>query len=371
MDNLRIFLIGAGHIARAHANTALKLATIYDLDLQIHVADPVEAARLSFGEAFPTATLYDSPAEMLALPATKEDIAIIATPPFLHRDGAIMALESGRDTLVEKPLTLDLKEAEEIAQVAQKTGLLFGDCSTRLYDMPSNRALKERIAAGEIGAPYHVTHVYKGNRGRPGIEYQPQSKWFLDKSKAGGGILVDWAVYDLANLTFLLEPVKVEVRAAWWATPQTEVDPTDVVFDVETHAGAAMIWHQADGNRVFVDYERASGTHGEARNFSEIEGLKGSYQWDWAWKSSANGSYRYDKEGQLQVEELEFVDEWEQTHDIDQGNRPLVSFYRRAIRGEDIPILTGQDSLFNFRILRAIFDAAETNAVQTVSKLGE
>ena len=368
MDNLRIFLVGAGHIARSHANTARKLAKIYDLNLEIHVADPVEAARISFGGEFPDAKLYEAPAAMLALAATKGDIAIIATPPFLHRDGAVMALESGRHTLVEKPLTLDLKEAEEIAAVAQRTGLIFGDCSTRLFDMPSNRALKARIAAGEIGAPYHVTHVYKGNRGRPGIEYQPQSKWFLDKSKAGGGILVDWAVYDLANLTFLLEPVKVEVRAAWWATPQTEVDPTDVVFDVETHAGAAMIWHQANGNRVFIDYERASGTHGESRSFSEIEGLKGSYQWEWAWDSRAKGSYRFDKAGELQTEPLAFVDEWEAAHDLDQGNRPLVSFYRRAVRGEEIPILTGADSLFNFRVLRAIFDAAETNEMQVVEK---
>lgn len=368
MDNLRIFLVGAGHIARAHANTALKLAIIYDLNLEIHVADPVEAARLGFAESFPNATLYESPAEMLTLAATKNDIAIIATPPFLHREGAIAALESGRHTLVEKPLTLDLGEAQEIAEVAARTGLIFGDCSTRLYDMPSNRALKTRLEAGEIGAPYHVTHVHKGNRGRPGIEYQPQSKWFLDKSKAGGGILVDWAVYDLANLTFLLEPVKVEVRAAWWATPQTEIDPTDVVFDVETHAGAAMIWHQNNGNRVFIDYERASGTHGEARNFSEIEGTKGSYQWDWAWDATAKGTHRYDRAGKLEVEPLEFVNAWEAEHELDQGNRPLVAFYRHAIRGEDVPILTGRDSLFNFRVLRAIFEAAETGAVQIVEK---
>lgn len=367
MQTLRIFLIGAGHIARSHSATAQKLARIEDLTLELHVADPVEPARLSYAEKFPDATLHCDPLEMLALEAQEGDIAIVATPPFLHRDGAVAALNSGRHTLVEKPLAPSLEEAEAILEAARRNNRLFGDCSMRLHDMISTRELRGRILEGEIGELYHARHVYKGGWGRPGIEYQPVSKWFLDKSKAGGGILVDWGVYDLANLSFLLRPTKVEVRHAWWARPETAADPTDVTFDVETHAGATMVWHTESGARVTVDYERASGTHGKAQSISEVEGTRGAFEWSWAWNWTASGTKRAYADGKTVEEELAFVDAEEEKWQINQGERPLLAFYR-ATQGRDVAALTNERALFNFRILMALFHAAETGEAVTVEK---
>jgi predicted dehydrogenase len=370
MSQLRIFLIGAGVIARSHTQTAKKLAEIYNLELSVFVADPVEPARLSFSEQFPEAQTFTSIDEMLAIPVQKEDIAIIATPPFLHRDGAIAALRSGRHTLVEKPVAPTEAEALEIDQVAKEVGLHWGECSMRLYNQISTRVLRERILAGEIGTPYHINHIHKGGWGRPGIEYQPASKWFLDKSKAGGGISVDWGVYDLANLTFLLRPTKIEVRGAWNARPQTPIDPTDVVFDVETHIGALLIFTLEDGNIVHINYERASGTHATPEYKSEIVGTKGAFLWHWALRSKANCKKRfYDESTNEEVEEdFSVIDEWEEEHGIDQGMRPLITFYRSVIRGEDIPALIDEEAVFNFRALCALFEASETGKTITVSK---
>jgi predicted dehydrogenase len=367
MNTLRIFLIGAGHIARSHAKTAQKIAKMDGVELEIHVADPVEAARTSFAEQFEGARTYETAAEMLAVPSQDGDIAIVATPPFLHREGAEAALDSGRHTLVEKPLAPTQGEAEAILEAAHRNGKLFGDCSMRLHDMVSTRELGQRIREGEIGVPYHVTHIYKGGWGRPGIEYQPVSKWFLDKSKAGGGILVDWGVYDLANLTFLLRPTKVEVRHAWWARPETPADPTDVTFDVETHAGATMVWHLEDGAKVTVNYERASGTHGKAQGFSEVEGSQGAFEWTWAWNWTSSGVKRAYHEGKTAEEELKFVDEEEQKWEIEQGERPLIAFYR-ATRGSVSPVLVNESALFNFRVLMGLFHAAATGESVTVEK---
>jgi predicted dehydrogenase len=370
MSQLRIFLIGAGVIARSHTKTAQKLAEIYDLELSVFVADPVEPARLSFAEQFPNAQTFASIDEMFAIPAQKEDIAIIATPPFLHRDGAIAALRSGRHTLVEKPIAPTEAEALEINQVAKEMGLHWGECSMRLYDQISTRVLHERILEGEIGTPYHINHIYKGGWGRPGIEYQPASKWFLDKSKAGGGISVDWGVYDLANLTFLLRPTKIEVRGAWKARPNTPIDPTDVTFDVETHIGALLIFTLEDGNTVHVNYERASGTHATPEHKSEIVGTKGAFVWDWAWGSEVTCKKRFYDETENKEKEEEFIvtDEWEAEHGIDQGMRPLVAFYRSVIRGEEIPALIDENAIFNFRVLCALFEASETGKSIEVSR---
>ena len=368
MSQLRIFLIGAGHIARAHTKTAQKLAEIYDLELSVFVADPVEAARSSFAEQFPNAQTFATLDEMFALPAQSSDIAIVATPPFLHRDGALAALRSGRNTLVEKPIAPTEAEALEIAAEAKKLGLHWGECSMRLYDQISTRVLRERILAGEIGDIYHINHIYKGGWGRPGIEYQPVSKWFLDKSKAGGGILVDWGVYDLANLTFLLRPTKIEVRGAWKAQPQTPVDPTDVPFDVETHVGALLIFTLENGQTVHVNYERSSGTHATPQHISEVVGTQGAFVWDWAWQSAVTCKKRYYSDGKTIEEEFVVTDEWEAQHEIDQGMRPLIAFYKKVVRGEDVPALVDDNAIFNFRVLCALFNSSETGQAIVVEK---
>lgn len=366
-NSLRVFIIGAGHIARDHARTARKIAHHDQLELEVFVADPFEKARESFQTDFPEAQMFADAKEMLSSPSQLGDIAVIATPPFLHREGAVMALDSGRDTLVEKPVAPKWEDALAIDEAAHRNGRLWGDCSMRLYAQPSTRELKTRLANGEIGTPYHVRHIYKGGWGRPGIEYQPASKWFLDKSKAGGGILVDWAVYDFANLVFLLEPTRVEIIQAWQRTPSTPADPTDVPFDVETHVGATMKWTLADGNTVILDYERASGTYGKKQELSEIEGSHGAFEWSWAWNYETSGVKRTFEDGKTLEEDLSFVDEAEKSWDISQGERPLIAFYRVS-RGQDVPALVGEKSLFNFELLMALSRAAETGESAVVER---
>ncbi|WP_299723066.1 hypothetical protein [Devosia sp.] len=80
------------------------------------------------------------------------------------------------------------------------------------------------MAAGALGELYHVTCRHRTQRGRSGIEYQPEGRWFLDRAKSGGGVLMDWSVYDLATL---FEPTRVEIRDAWTAQPRTGADPAD------------------------------------------------------------------------------------------------------------------------------------------------
>ncbi|WP_309120675.1 Gfo/Idh/MocA family oxidoreductase [Paenibacillus sp.] len=80
---VRIYLIGAGVIARAHA-AAAKLPE----PAALRVADPNPAALESFRDAYPEAAAFDDAAKMLASePARDDDIVIVATPPFLHLTG--------------------------------------------------------------------------------------------------------------------------------------------------------------------------------------------------------------------------------------------------------------------------------------------
>jgi predicted dehydrogenase len=82
------------------------------------------------------------------------DAIAIATPVFSHYDLARKALESGKHTWVEKPLTATNKEAEELIDIAARKNLLLHVDHTYIYT-PAVRKMKEIYDQGVIGEFYY------------------------------------------------------------------------------------------------------------------------------------------------------------------------------------------------------------------------
>ena len=61
------------------------------------------------------------------------------------------------------------------------------------------------IKGGRLGQIYLVKYTSRWRRNRSGIEYHPMAKWFLDKSKAGGGVGINWGIYDLSFIYGLFD----------------------------------------------------------------------------------------------------------------------------------------------------------------------
>lgn len=354
---MRLYLIGAGVIARTHAEAAAKLPE----PVEVRVADPNAAALEAFRSSFPESVTFPDAAEMLASePARGDDIVIVATPPFAHLEGTRLGLESGRHTLCEKPLAMNAAEAEEMLRLAEAQDKLLGCCSVRYKGMLHNEAVKKVIRSGALGDIYHVTFVNKWARSRAGIEYQPGSRWFLDKSKSGGGILMDWGPYDFATLIDVLNPSDIEVNGAWTAAPRTTADPSDAVYDVEHHIGAYMTFH-AEGRPIAVHYERGTCTHGGEQFIGEIEGTLGAVRWT-PFDSRQPVYLRYDRDGAV-AEEV-----------VDPGPRgpytvldhPLVHFYNQ-VQGLPSHANVGRRAVDHFRCIGAVYACAETGERQRVA----
>jgi len=361
---VRLFLIGAGVIARTHAAAAAKL----DEPVELHVADPAPAALESFRAAYPEAKTYGDAAEMLnKTPALDDDIVIVATPPFAHLDGVRLALGSGRHTLCEKPLAMNVAQAEEMERLAAEKGRLFGCCAVRYKGMLHNEAVKRVVASGALGDIYHVTFVNKWERSRAGIEYQPQSRWFLNRELSGGGIAMDWGPYDVATLVDVLAPASIDIVAAWAAKPETAADPRDVLYDVEHHIGAYFTFRGGvgGGGPIAVHYERGTCTHGKEQFVAEIEGTRGAVRWT-PYDSRQPVFLRTDRDGVV-VEEI-----------VDPGERgpftvmdlPLVHFSRR-VRGLPSPANVNRRAVDHFRVVRALYDAAASGERRTISMTPE
>jgi len=109
----------------------------------------LDAKRLNaMGRRYPgtqTTTDYKS---LMADPEL--DAVAIATPVWTHFNFAKDALEAGKHVLVEKPLTASVAEAEQLIELAERSGLTLMVDHTFVYN-GAVRKIKEIVQSGELG----------------------------------------------------------------------------------------------------------------------------------------------------------------------------------------------------------------------------
>jgi predicted dehydrogenase len=301
-----------------------------------------------------------------AASAGPEDIVIVAVPPWLHAKMSILALRAGFHVLCEKPFARTRAELDEILAAALVAGRHVGDCSVRFNAQPSMVRAREILDSGELGALNLVRMVNRRPRMRPGIEYQPASRWFLSREKSGGGVLMDWAVYDVAMLFDVLRPKAVTVRSAWIGGIDGRDDPVDVPIEVESHAVAMMELLLADGQTLPFLYERANGVNGPPLAELGIEGRHGGLSWQWLppyEEGTVTMTAYVDVSGRLadRVERLPM-----QSHPHFH-HLPLLALANR-IAGRASASLDPADIRFNFDVLTAVYEVAAMGGSATVRR---
>ena len=161
----RIGVVGAGHWGRnllRNFDRLGALAAFADAD-----PDSRNQASVDYPHASPFETL-DS-----MLTAVNLDGVIIATPPVSHGALARQVLDAGKHVFVEKPLCLNVDEAEELNQVAQKSGLMLMVGHLLLYH-PAFRAVKEVVDSGEIGK---LRYIYSNRLNLGRIRREENALW--------------------------------------------------------------------------------------------------------------------------------------------------------------------------------------------------
>jgi len=165
-------VIGYGHIGKRHAdmirqNQAAELVAVVD-------TLPIEGIQ----EA------YFSSLEALFASELRFDVAVIATPNYLHAPQAIMCLNHNRHVIVEKPFTLNASDAEVIISLAQQQAKQVFCVMQNRYSPPA-KWLKSIIESGKLGSLYMVQINCFWNRGDG---YYQQSDW-RGQTQTDGGTL--------------------------------------------------------------------------------------------------------------------------------------------------------------------------------------
>jgi len=144
-------------------------------------------------------------AELLRMPAL--DIVYLATPPFLHHPLAMQALHAGKHVLVEKPMAMQVSQAEEMLTAAREQGLLMATNLMQRYN-PMYDAIHGLLERKPLG---QLLHAYFENYASD--EGLPAEHWFWDRSKSGG-IFVEHGVHFFDLFAGWLGPGRVEAAQA-------------------------------------------------------------------------------------------------------------------------------------------------------------
>lgn len=150
--------------------------------LRLVAAADAAAERLVAARAdFPELVAHDSAEQLGADPHV--DIAVIATPPVLHAELARQLLRAGKHVVIEKPMCLHRRDADEIIAIAESLDLTVTVHQSRRWDRDW-LALRRAVDRGDIGTVFNI-ETFVG-----GFEH-PCRAWHSEESVSGGAIY-DW-----------------------------------------------------------------------------------------------------------------------------------------------------------------------------------
>ena len=133
---------------------------------------------------------YTDPGQMLDDGAV--DVVSICTPSGLHAELAIRAAQAGKHLVVEKPMAMNLDEADRMIAACEKSGVLMTVVHPNRF-RPALIELKRRMEEGAFGTIGHANATLRWNRNQA---YYDQAAWRGTRAM-DGGVLMNQAIHNL------------------------------------------------------------------------------------------------------------------------------------------------------------------------------
>lgn len=205
------------------------------------------------------------------LPADKRiDFVSVTTPNHTHFEIAKAAAEAGFNVMCDKPMTFDLQQAEELAKVVDRTGVVFA-VTHNYTGYPLVRQARQMVLNGDLGEIQAIRAFYIQGWLRTRLEKdsQKQASWRTDPSKSGAaGCFGDIGThaYNLARYISGLLPDKVSAHLKIFEPGRQLDDYGTVVVRFQNGALGTVTASQI--------------SHGRENDlFIEVDGTKGALEW--------------------------------------------------------------------------------------------
>jgi predicted dehydrogenase len=212
---IRVGLIGAGSIARAHAIAYTSARTYCGPDVPdvrlVRVADADAAVAKAAAERLGFEAWTADWEEVVASPDV--DLVSIAAPNFLHAPMAIAAAAAGKHVLCEKPLAATAAEGERMYRAAAAAGIVHA-VNFNYRKVPAVRFIARLLREGRIGDIRQLRGVFLQDWGN---DARLPRSWKFAAAGAGAGALAGVGSHEIDLARHLVgELARVAATTATW-----------------------------------------------------------------------------------------------------------------------------------------------------------
>ncbi|GAA4435631.1 Gfo/Idh/MocA family oxidoreductase [Pontibacter saemangeumensis] len=196
-------LIGSQFISTIHAEALKRVANAEILA----VMSPTEGHAKNFAEKFHIPHHFTNLDDMLAMPEL--DMIVVGAPNYLHCQITLKIAEAGKHVVVEKPLCMNLEEADRMIAACQKANvkLMYAE---ELCFTPKYVRLKGLLEEGALGKPV----LFKQSEKHDG----PHADHFWDVERSGGGVTMDMGCHGIQFFRWLHPGVPIKSVYAQMST---------------------------------------------------------------------------------------------------------------------------------------------------------
>lgn len=348
MENkkIKIGIIGVGSISNEHIQAYLK-----NPNVELYAFCDINEKQLKLmSEKYGVTRTFTDKDEMLALPEL--DAVSVCAWNSEHAPCTIAALNAGKHVLCEKPMATTVEEAIAMKEAAERNGKLLQIGFVRRFGNDC-AVLQDFIQKNFLGEIYYAKATYLRRNGNP-------MGWFGDKSRSGGGPLIDLGVHVIDLTRYLMgNPKPVSVFGVTFHKLGNRSELKDKKAYVSVSATDHDICDVEDMATAMVRYDNGAVLSVETSFSLNLKKEKGTIE-----LFGTKGGAKLDPELELYTEMNGYMS------DVSLCAPTALSFdglFQQEIDHFVDCVLNGtpckapaQDGIDIMRILRAIYESAET-----------
>lgn len=236
-------VIGTGVIANEMAQALQKMdKTLYG------VANRTHQKAIDFARKYGVEKIYDEIDDVFE--DENVDIIYLTTPHNTHYSFMKKALEHNKHLFVEKSITLNSNELNEMISLAKEKNLILGEAMT-IWHMPIYKELWNIVESGKLGKMQIMTVNFGSFK-----EYDMNNRFF--NRNLAGGALLDIGVYALSAVRSFMSKKPSEVISQVKLAP-TGVDEQATLLlknEDQQMATIALSMHSKQPKRIMISLEK-------------------------------------------------------------------------------------------------------------------
>ena len=337
MRPVGVGIIGSQFISTIHAE-ALRAYPHAEIRA---VASPTAGHAKAFAERLSIPHALTDYKKMLAMPEI--DMVVVGVPNDLHHRVTLDAAAAGKHVVMEKPLCLNLAEADEMIDACRqaKVKLMYAE---ELCFTPKYVRLKQLLDSGALGKPTLIKQAEKHDG--------PHAPHFWDVNRSGGGVVMDMGCHGIEFFRWMLNRPKVKSVYAHMTT-NVHGDKTrgedNAILILEFEGGATAIaeesWTKPGG---MDDRAEVHGTQGVA--YADL--LHGNAIETY---SAVGYDYAVEKAGSTKGWSFTVYEEaW------NYGFHGEMAHFVDCVQNDRKPLVTGEDGRAVLEVIFAAYESART-----------